>query len=90
MTEIAELQRTIGHLKQQVSALRARYGDVASVRRLANDVERLEIDTADFRAEPTAPSPRQPTAEHDVVVVPDTPYDRSMWRADDEYVRHDD
>lgn len=92
MTEIAELQRAIGQVKQCVGELRARYGDIPAVRRLVNDVERLDIDTADFRTEPDTPAPRTPAvSEHEVVVVPDTPYDREMWRgADDEYVRHDD
>jgi hypothetical protein len=92
MTEIAALQRAIGQVKQCVGELRASYGDIPAVRRLVNDVERLDIDTADFRTEPGTPSPRQPAvSEHEVVVVPDTPYDREMWRgADDEYVRHDD
>ncbi|MET0133484.1 MAG: hypothetical protein ABW215_07810 [Kibdelosporangium sp.] len=91
MSEIAALQRAIGQVKQCVGELRAKYGEIPAVRRLVNDVERLDIDTADFRTEPEAPAPRRPgVAEHDVVVVPDTPYDRDMWRADDEYVRHDD
>jgi hypothetical protein len=92
MTEIAALQRAIGQVKQCVGELRAQYGDIPAVRRLINDVERLDIDTADFRTEPDTPSPRRPAvSEHEVVVVPDTPYDREMWRgADDEYVRHDD
>lgn len=92
MTEVAALQRAIGQVKQCVGDLRARYGDIPAVRRLVNDVERMDIDISDFRAEPEAPAPRQPAvSEHEVVVVPDTPYDRDMWRgADDEYVRHDD
>jgi hypothetical protein len=92
MSDITELQRAIGQVKQCVGELRAKYGDVPAVRRLVNDVERLDIDTADFRTAPQAPQPRRPeVSEHEVVVVPDTPYDREMWRgADDEYVRHDD
>ena len=43
-TEIAELRRTIGQLRQCVGTLRARYGEASAVRRLANDVERLDID----------------------------------------------
>lgn len=91
-SEIAALQRAIGQVKQCVGDLRAKYGEIPAVRRLVNDVERLDIDTADFRTEPDTPSPRRPeVSEHEVVVVPDTPYDREMWRgADDEYVRHDD
>jgi hypothetical protein len=91
IAEITEVRRAIGQVKQCVGELRARYGDIPAVRRLANDVERLDIDTADFRTDADTPSPRQPAvSEHEVVVVPDTPYDREMWRADGEYVRHDD
>jgi len=90
-TENAALQRAIGQVKQCVGDLRAKYGDIPAVRRLVNDVERLDIDISDFRTEPETPSPRQPAvSEHEVVVIPDTPYDRDLWRADDEYVRHDD
>lgn len=85
-TEYSELQRTIGQLRQCVGALRARYGDVPAVRRLANDVDRLDIDAGEL-AQPgatTAPVPRQ---AEDVVVVPDTPYDPALWHgADDEGV----
>jgi hypothetical protein len=91
MSDITELQRAIGQVKAAVGALRAQYGDIPAVRRLVNDVERLDIDTCDFRSEPDTPQPRRPqVSEHEVVVVPDTPYDREMFRADDEYVRHDD
>ncbi|GAA4420358.1 hypothetical protein GCM10023148_20170 [Actinokineospora soli] len=85
-TEHSELQRTIGQLRQCVGALRARYGDIPAVRRLVNDVDRLDIDASEF-AQPssaTAPVPRQ---AEDVVVVPDTPYDPALWHgADDEGV----
>jgi hypothetical protein len=83
--EIAELQRAIGQLRHSVAALRPTYGDAPAVRRLVNDIERLDIDAAEL-AEPTAPV--QPTArEREVVMVSDTPYDPTLWRdADDEGV----
>ncbi|RLK61529.1 MULTISPECIES: hypothetical protein [Actinokineospora] len=85
-TEISELQRTIGQLRQCVGALRARYGDVPAVRRLANDLERIDIDVADFTTAPSTPVPRRAEAA-EVVVVPDTPYDPALWHgADDEGV----
>ncbi|MDQ3404115.1 MAG: hypothetical protein M3548_12060 [Actinomycetota bacterium] len=87
-TEISELQRTIGQLRHCVGTLRARYGDIPAVRRLANDIERLDIDAADFTDAPTAPKPRHPSAiEGEVVVISDTPYDPALWHgADDEGV----
>lgn len=85
-TEYSELQRTIGQLRQCVGALRARYGDVPAVRRLANDVDRLDIDAGELAQPATAPVPRQGAADQ-IVVVPDTPYDPALWQgADDEGV----
>ena len=84
-TELSELRRTIGQLRQCVGALRSRYGDAAPVRRLVNDLDRLDIDVTDFES----PIPTQPKAVDpaQVVKVPDTPYDPSLWRgADDEGV----
>lgn len=87
-TEITELRRTIGQLRHCVGLLRSRYGDIPAVRRLANDVERIDIDADEFAGAPTTPAPRQPAMAHgEVVVVPDTPYDPDLWRgADDEGV----
>jgi hypothetical protein len=85
-TEIQELQRTIGQLRHCVGALRGRYGDIPAVRRLMNDIERLDIDSSEFSATPSTPVPRS-AAEGDFVVVPDTPYDPALWQgADDEGV----
>ncbi|SDC47406.1 hypothetical protein [Actinokineospora iranica] len=85
-TEISELQRTIGQLRHCVGALRARYGDIPAVRRLDNDIERIDIDAGDFSPTSTAPVPRG-SRESEVVVVPDTPYDPALWQgADDEGV----
>ncbi|WP_158888761.1 hypothetical protein [Amycolatopsis anabasis] len=85
-TEIAELRRTIGQLRQCVGALRSRYGDASAVRRLANDVERLDIDAGDLD-ETKVPAQAKPVDRSNVVVVPDTPYDPSLWQgADDEGV----
>ncbi|MFB9902504.1 hypothetical protein [Allokutzneria oryzae] len=82
-TELTALQRTIDELRQTLSALRGRYGDTPAVRRIANDIERLEIDAAELAGGRLAPMPRQA----EMVVVPDTPYDPQLWDgADDEGV----
>jgi hypothetical protein len=84
-TELAELRRTIGQLRQCVGALRSRYGDASVVRRLVNDVERLDIDAGDFDA--PVPAQPKPIDRSDVVKIPDGPYDPSLWQgADDEGV----
>lgn len=87
-TELTHLQRAIAELRQCVGSLRSQYGDSTEVRRLANDVDRLGIDAADFAGLPT---PRSPQATRggkpEKVVVPDTPYDPALWLgADDEGV----
>jgi hypothetical protein len=85
-TEIVELRRTIGQLRQCVAALRGRYGDVAAVQRLANDVERTDIDAAELADLDSTPRQREaPRIEREIVVVSDTPYDPKLWQdADDE------
>lgn len=86
-TEITELRRTVGQLRQCVGALRSRYGDASAVRRLANDVERLDIDAGELDQAPPVPTQTKPIDRSNVVVVPDTPYDPSLWQgADDEGV----
>ena len=85
-TEVSELQRTIGQLRLCVASLRSRYGDTPAVRRLDNDVERIGIDAGDLADHPVAPTQRGP-ATHEVVHIPDTPYDPALWHgADDEGV----
>ena len=83
--EITELRRTIRQLRQCVGALHERYGEAAAVRRLENDLERLDIDADDLDQTPV-PTQQRPSADRsDVVMVPDTPYDPSLWKgADDE------
>jgi hypothetical protein len=85
-TEIVELRRALGQLRQCVGSLRGRYGDVAAVQRLANDIERMDIDATELIDIDSPPAPRRaPLVEREVVVVPDTPYDSSLWQdADDE------
>ncbi|OZM74465.1 hypothetical protein CFN78_04935 [Amycolatopsis antarctica] len=91
-TELTELRRTIGQLRQCVGSLRARYGDAPAVRRLSNDIERLDIDAVELDQVQPAPLQRSASAPESIV-VPDTPYDESLWHgADDEgvggYQRH--
>lgn len=84
-TEMMELNRTIGHLRQCVGSLRTVYGDAAAVRRLANDVERLGIDATELDESP--PRVAHPVGESDRVPVPEAPYDQTLWLgADDEGV----
>lgn len=84
-TEFATLRRSIEQLRQSVSGVRSAFGDAPEVRRLVNDLERLEIDAAELASR--EPLPRMTVTgqlpEH--VIVPDTPLDETMFSdADDE------
>ncbi len=83
-TELADVQRALEQLRARLEQLRARYGDLAAVRRIANDVERLDIDLADVPGEVPAPRQSSQPARDDTVLVPDTPYDPSLWRGVDD------
>jgi len=79
-SELQELQRTVAHLRQCVGSLRSRYGDAAAVRRLSNDLERLDIDIHDFAERP----PREVfNSLGERIPIPDTPYDDSLFRGTD-------
>ncbi|MFD6860335.1 hypothetical protein ACFWCF_23735 [Rhodococcus sp. NPDC060090] len=79
-TEMQDLQRTIGHLRQCVGSLRSRYGDAVAVQRLSNDLERLDIDARDLAERP-------PVEVHahsgERIQVPNEPYDESLFRGSD-------
>lgn len=89
--ELGDVLRALAQLRTGVDGLHARYGDIAVVRRIDNDLERLEIDVSELStAAPAPPRPRQSnsaTAQREVIEVPDTPYDPSLWQGvDDEGV----
>jgi hypothetical protein len=82
-TEFATLRRSIEQLRQSVSGVRSAFGDGPEVRRLMNDLERLEIDATELASAAPLRQPNSRVPEH--VVVPDTPLDESMFSdADDE------
>jgi hypothetical protein len=82
-TEFATLRRSIEQLRQSVSGVRSALGDGPEVRRLMNDLERLEIDATELASAEPLRQTNSRVPEH--VVVPDTPLDESMFSdADDE------
>ncbi|NHD18040.1 MULTISPECIES: thioesterase [Actinopolyspora] len=100
-TELGEVLRALSQLRTGVDGLYARYGDVPVVRRIENDFQRLEIDVSELSttapgppqqrsgsrstARPGSAGGRSGQSEHEIVEVPDTPYEPSWWRgADDE------
>lgn len=86
-TEFATLRRSIEQLRTCVAEVRDAFGDAPEVRRLVNDLERLEIDANELAAAEPLRRTALPVSGHltDHVVVPDTPLDAAMFSdADDE------
>jgi hypothetical protein len=82
--EVRTLNRAVEELRSAVASLHGKYGDVPAVRRLKNDLERLELDVHDVGALPANAAPAGSLGE--VHQLSDEPYDISMWAddADDE------
>ena len=76
--EMKDLHRSIGVLRQHISTLKMQYGDVDAVRRMTNDLDRLEIDLHDFEHSPP-PLVKAPLRREDVVYVPDSKSDEAAW-----------
>lgn len=74
-TELNELNQALGTLRRCVHSLQSRYGDLAAVRRIVNDVERLDIDASELDLTPH--EYRNP--ENEKIQIPDTEYDREFW-----------
>ncbi|MDR7385658.1 hypothetical protein [Promicromonospora iranensis] len=84
-TEFVTLRRSIEQLRQSVSGVRSAFGDAPEVRRLMNDLERLEIDAAELASAEPLRQLTTPGRVPEHVVVPDTPLDEAMFSdADDE------
>ena len=83
-TELTMLHRTVDELREIVLAMRDRYGDIAAVRRLLGDIERIDLDASEL--DDLTPLAAVPTPEAtEIHVLDDTPHDPALWRdADDE------
>ncbi|MDS1116175.1 hypothetical protein RD149_20740 [Gordonia westfalica] len=76
--EINAIHHSIQALRHQLVTLKARYGDADSVRRMVNDLDRLDIDLHDFEQNP--PKLRQQAKPgQDRVYVPDSKSDEAAW-----------
>jgi hypothetical protein len=64
-------------LAATVLRIRQEYGDTLGVRRLTADVDRL-AEALDQLGEPQ-PGHRPGVRADEVIVIPDDPYDESMW-----------
>jgi hypothetical protein len=83
-TEVDELHQLIGSLRRCVTSLASRYGDALAMRRILNDIDRLDIDAESLElARGLTPLKRS----GEMIRIPDTQYDTDFWRdVDDEGV----
>ena len=88
-TELAELQHIIGNLRRCVTTMQHRYGDAPAMRRVVIDTERIlgDLELLELDAGELELAPHTAAGAGEKIPVPDTPYDREMWRdVDDEGV----
>ena len=64
-------------LAASVLQIRTEYGDTLGVRRLTSDVDRL-AEALDQLGDPQ-PGHRPGISDSQIIVIPDDPYDESMW-----------
>ena len=83
-TELTTLHRTVDELREIVSSMRDRYGDIPAVKRLLGDIERIDLDASEL--DELTPLPAAPIPEaSEIHILDDKPLDPSLWEgADDE------
>ncbi len=74
---VAATREAVADLESAVDRLRRQYGDTLGIRRLASDVGRLLADL-DELGDPEPGYHPQPSPD-ELEVIPDVPYDESMW-----------
>jgi hypothetical protein len=74
---VAATREALTGLAAAILRLRQEYGDTLGVRRLTSDVDRL-AEALDQLGEPQ-PGHRPGVSPDEVIVIPDDPYDESMW-----------
>lgn len=79
LVDTGPLHHAVEQLEHAVAGIAAQAGDLPAVLRLRNDVERIKIDMADCtQLHPVAAAARQ------LEIIPDTPYDESLWQGVDD------
>jgi len=74
---VAATRAALTSLAAAVLQVRDEYGDTLGVRRLTSDVDRLNADLDELGT--PAPGHIPPVASAERTVIPDEPYDESMW-----------
>ncbi|MFC7817517.1 MULTISPECIES: hypothetical protein [unclassified Streptomyces] len=80
--DLSSIQRSLDDLSRSVARLEQRLGSGGlEVRRVRTDTDHLRDSVALLRAAAASPdAPRRP----DLVTIPDTPYDGSLWTDSDD------
>jgi hypothetical protein len=76
-TEVDELHQLIERARRCVTSLASKHGDCSAMRRVVNDVERLEIDVDELAL---TRGLSQPTGSSERIQIPDTEYHIDFWR----------
>ena len=75
---VSATREALAALTVTVVRIRNEYGDTLGVRRLTADVDRL-AEALDLLGDPQ-PGHRPGPSDEEMIVVPDVPYDESMWQ----------
>jgi hypothetical protein len=80
--ELRILNHAIDDLRSAVTSLSGKYGNVPTVARLRNDLDRLILDAGEVETLP----PEHAAVAAELLTLSDEPYDPAMWSddADDE------
>src|SRR3954454_18149093 len=77
-TEDDEVHQLIQRARRRVTSLVTKHGDCSAMRRVANDVERLEIDVEELAL--TRGLSQPPNGSSERIQIPDTEYHINFWR----------
>ena len=77
-SSVGSAREALTSLAAEVLRIRNEYGDTLGVRRLTADVDRL-AEALDQLGDPQPGHQPAPSAD-EMILIPDAPYDESMWQ----------